>query len=252
MSVCALRPLTSGSWKRNAMPRGLPLGSVSGILGVPVEEEKRTMMGVEGAVKCGAELRSEAAEVGVKVPVRRWPLAWAIPLCQFSSSRMIYDAGQRTWTKAGMRACDSTKRIHQTIARLQDFAVSRKRHAEVLYYIDVCTGQAMYRKQILDILPPLNHCSLIGYIPVPNPSIVLPTTPLVSKHPFRSLSHSKSHEIRTLSRSLRYMPIAKYVDHSSNHDTAQIKRTTADSLAYFAPWLTGAYLHDACHAFDKC
>lgn len=60
------------------MPRGLALGSVSGILGKPVEEEKRTVIGVDGALKCGAEVSSEADEVGVKVPVNRWPFAWAI------------------------------------------------------------------------------------------------------------------------------------------------------------------------------
>lgn len=64
------------------MPRGLPLGSVSGSLGVPVDEEKRTVMADEGALKCGAELRSEAAAEGVKVPVRRWPLACAMRLYQ--------------------------------------------------------------------------------------------------------------------------------------------------------------------------
>jgi hypothetical protein len=46
--------------------------------GRPVEEEKRRVMGVvEGWVKCGALERVEAVGVGVKTPVRRWPLAWA-------------------------------------------------------------------------------------------------------------------------------------------------------------------------------
>ena len=53
------------------MPRGLALGSVSGMLGKPVEEENRTVIGVDGALKCGAEVSSEADEVGVKVPVSR-------------------------------------------------------------------------------------------------------------------------------------------------------------------------------------
>ena len=57
------------------MPRGLALASVSGIWGRPVEDEKRTVMGVEGWVKWGALVRVEAALVGVKVPVRRWPFA---------------------------------------------------------------------------------------------------------------------------------------------------------------------------------
>lgn len=42
-----------------------------------MEEEKRTVMGV-GEVKWGAEVRVEALGEGVKVPVRRWPLAWAM------------------------------------------------------------------------------------------------------------------------------------------------------------------------------
>lgn len=79
MSVCCLFPsLLSGRWKRIARPRGLALPSVSGMLGRPVEEEKRRVMGVvEGWVKCGALERVEAVGVGVKTPVRRWPLAWA-------------------------------------------------------------------------------------------------------------------------------------------------------------------------------
>lgn len=58
-----------------AMPRGLDVGSVSGIEGRPVEEEKRTVMGVEGRLKCGALEREAAWEVGANVPVRRWPFA---------------------------------------------------------------------------------------------------------------------------------------------------------------------------------
>lgn len=69
-------PGVSGSWKRIAMPRGLPFGSESGRVGKPVEEEKRARRGVEGRVKCGARERSAAAGVGVKRPVRRMPLAW--------------------------------------------------------------------------------------------------------------------------------------------------------------------------------
>jgi len=65
------------------MPRGFALGSVSGIVGMPVEEEKRTVMGVEGEEKCGAVVRVEAVGVGVKTPVRRRPFAWAgrYPAC---------------------------------------------------------------------------------------------------------------------------------------------------------------------------
>lgn len=60
-----------------AMPRGLAEASVSGIEGSPVLEEKRTVIGVEGLLKCGALERVDAVLVGVNVPVRSWPLAWA-------------------------------------------------------------------------------------------------------------------------------------------------------------------------------
>ena len=59
------------------MPRGLEFGSVSGIAGRPVEEEKRRVIGVEGAEKWGAVERDGAVGEGVNVPVRRWPFAWA-------------------------------------------------------------------------------------------------------------------------------------------------------------------------------
>lgn len=73
MSVC-LWP-SSLRTKRRPKPRGLALESVSGISGMPVEFEKRTMTGVEELLKCGA-LESEAASaVGVNVPLVRWPRA---------------------------------------------------------------------------------------------------------------------------------------------------------------------------------
>lgn len=46
-SVC----LRSPRWKRIAIPRGSPLGSVSGMLGIPVELENRTQTGVLGLLK---------------------------------------------------------------------------------------------------------------------------------------------------------------------------------------------------------
>jgi hypothetical protein len=58
-----------------AKPRGLPFGSVSGICGMPVELEKRAMIGVEGFWKCGARDNVFAVEVLVKWPFRRMPLA---------------------------------------------------------------------------------------------------------------------------------------------------------------------------------
>lgn len=58
-----------------AMPRGLESLSLSGMLGMPVELEKRTMIGVEGKLKCGALERDAAVAVGVNVPFVRRP--WA-------------------------------------------------------------------------------------------------------------------------------------------------------------------------------
>jgi hypothetical protein len=75
------------------MPRGLAFGSVSGIEGIPVEELKRTVTGVEGALKWVALVRADAEEVGVKVPVRRWPRACAARHVRINVK--IY--GQRSW-----------------------------------------------------------------------------------------------------------------------------------------------------------
>jgi hypothetical protein len=85
MSECALLPFTSGRWKRIAMPRGLLLGSVSGICGRPVEEEKRAVIGVVELLKCGADVRLETSAEGVKVPVRRWPFACAMRFVRLRS-----------------------------------------------------------------------------------------------------------------------------------------------------------------------
>lgn len=70
-SVC----LCSPKMKRMAMPRGSPFGSVSGSFGRPVEDEKRTVTGVEVLLKCGATDREDASLVGVKVPLSRIPRA---------------------------------------------------------------------------------------------------------------------------------------------------------------------------------
>ena len=59
------------------MPRGSAFPSVSGIWGIPVLFEKRTMTGVEGAVRWWATESSLAAGVGTQVPVSMKPLAWA-------------------------------------------------------------------------------------------------------------------------------------------------------------------------------
>lgn len=82
--------------KRRAKPRGFALGSVSGISGMPVEEEKRTVMGVEGELKCGAVVMDAAVGVGVKVPLRRWPRAWAKKKnqYQYDSASQDHDHGR--------------------------------------------------------------------------------------------------------------------------------------------------------------
>lgn len=71
MSVCFREPRS----KRIAIPRGSAFGSVSGILGIPVELLKRMRRGVLGEAKWGAMDSLDAVGVGVNVPVRRVPLA---------------------------------------------------------------------------------------------------------------------------------------------------------------------------------
>ena len=56
----------------------MAFASVSGICGKPVEEEKRTVIGVVEVFKWGALLRADAECVGTKTPLRRCPLAWAM------------------------------------------------------------------------------------------------------------------------------------------------------------------------------
>ena len=61
-----------------AIPRGSASDMLSGILGSPVEFEKRTQTGVLVALKCGASESLEASGDGVKVPAKIVPFAWAI------------------------------------------------------------------------------------------------------------------------------------------------------------------------------
>lgn len=77
MSVCCRRPPFSGRLNRTAKPLGLALVSLSGIVGIPVESEKRPVTGVDGAFKWGAEDREAASGVGLNVPLSRMPLACA-------------------------------------------------------------------------------------------------------------------------------------------------------------------------------
>jgi hypothetical protein len=147
-----------GSKYRTANPRGLALGSVSGICGRPVEEEKRARRGVEGRVKCGAQERVEASGVGVNVPRSRRPLAWAsfgwssllvgwpdlLLLCLFVSRGCVlgdwwYGVGQegkgretdgygRTWTMAFWGTEGATEGIDQGFAGCDDVFVGWERH----------------------------------------------------------------------------------------------------------------------------
>src|ERR1700694_4766961 len=60
-----------------ASPRGFAFGSLSGMVGRPVESENRAVTVVESRVRCGARDKDAASEEGVKVPVSKTPLAWA-------------------------------------------------------------------------------------------------------------------------------------------------------------------------------
>src|SRR6478672_13247164 len=58
------------------MPRGLALGSVSGIAGTPAKSEKRTVIGtVVPDWRCGALLSAAAPALGVNLPSNTIPLA---------------------------------------------------------------------------------------------------------------------------------------------------------------------------------
>jgi hypothetical protein len=54
------------------------LGSFEGKFGIPVKRENLARTGVEGELKWGAVDHSLASSVGVKEPVTKIPLAWAI------------------------------------------------------------------------------------------------------------------------------------------------------------------------------
>ena len=86
-----------------AIPRGLELASVSGMLGMPVELEKRTMRGVEGLWKWGAVESEAASAVGVKVPVTSCPFACATDGLG-GCSMEFYIGGLSTWSVTWMVA----------------------------------------------------------------------------------------------------------------------------------------------------
>jgi hypothetical protein len=66
-----------GRANRMAIPRGEALGSLSGICGMPVPSESRTVTGTAGPRRWAARLTEAAVGAGVNVPVRTSPLAWA-------------------------------------------------------------------------------------------------------------------------------------------------------------------------------
>lgn len=109
-----------------ARPRGWALGSVSGIWGRPVEEEKRRVRGVEGWVKCGAVVRVEARGVGVKVPVRRVPRAWAGG--RGVSGMQDGNFGKRTCAEAVVFAEEGVELRYEVAGCLDEFFVGWERH----------------------------------------------------------------------------------------------------------------------------
>src|SRR5580704_15101623 len=73
MSVCTW----SARLNRIASPRGFASGELSGILGSPVELEKRTVTGVDSRVTWGALVSDVAPGAGRNVPRSIRPFAWA-------------------------------------------------------------------------------------------------------------------------------------------------------------------------------
>jgi hypothetical protein len=73
ISVCTC----SARLSRIAIPRGPAFGSLSGITGIPVEFENRTVTCVDSRVKCGAFEIFPASAVGVNVPLSSTPFACA-------------------------------------------------------------------------------------------------------------------------------------------------------------------------------
>ena len=53
------------------MPRGFAFGSLSGIIGMPVELENLAVTGVESRMICGARVKEAASGAGVNVPVEQ-------------------------------------------------------------------------------------------------------------------------------------------------------------------------------------
>ena len=139
MSVCLCGP---SYMKRTAKPRGWALGSLSGIVGRPVELEKRMTTGVDGWLKCGAFERALASDVGVKVPFNNIPRACArlnvsCSFLSFVPKRRIANEmaivierirtvpyQSRTWTISGMWSKYLMKRINHSLCIFVDLWIS--------------------------------------------------------------------------------------------------------------------------------
>lgn len=94
-----------------------------------MEDEKRTVIGVEEEVKCGAEVRSDAAAVGVKVPVRRCPFACAVVVVLASELGLHLKLCKErrwiwlTWSETPVWGCGAAKGGHEAIAGLKNLSI---------------------------------------------------------------------------------------------------------------------------------
>jgi hypothetical protein len=101
---------------------------VSWICGRPVEEEKRARRGVEGREKCGALERVDAWGVGVKLPLRRRPLAWAEGGRAVSWDIKDEIRDRRTWTMTFWCAESTAESLDECFACCDDLFVRWERH----------------------------------------------------------------------------------------------------------------------------
>jgi hypothetical protein len=93
---------------------------------MPVLLEKRATTGVTW-LKCWAEESAAALAVGVKVPLRRMPLACAA--CRVSLLGVgCRWRGRLTGSEAGVRAEDALQRILETFGGLHDLRIRGERH----------------------------------------------------------------------------------------------------------------------------
>lgn len=91
------------------------------------------MIGVEGALKWGAVVRVEARRVGVKVPVRRVPRAWAgvrygVSIVVRGDEGIGCGEGGQTCTETGVFAENGVELGDQVTGCFHEFLVRGKRH----------------------------------------------------------------------------------------------------------------------------